>query len=53
MGNYVIWNGNKHRNQVKLNKLTYEAAALDSATQAQNLQEQIATLYIPLVTHGV
>lgn len=48
MGNYVIWNGNKHRNQVKLNKLTYEAAALDSATQAQNLQEQIATLYIQI-----
>ena len=48
MGNYVIWNGNKNRNQVKQNKLTYEAAALDSATQAQNLQEQIATLYIQI-----
>lgn len=48
MGNYVIWNGNKNRNQVKLNKLTYEAAALDSAIQAQNLQEQIATLYIQI-----
>lgn len=48
MGNYVIWNGNKNRNQVKLNKLTCEAAALDSATQAQNLQEQIATLYIQI-----
>lgn len=47
-GNYVIWNGNKNRNQVKLNKLTYEAAALDSATQAQSLQEQIATLYIQI-----
>lgn len=47
-GNYVIWNGNNNRNQVKLNKLTYEAAALDSATQAQNLQEQIATLYIQI-----
>lgn len=47
-GNYVIWNGNKNRNQVKLNKLTYEAAALDSATQAQKLQEQIATLYIQI-----
>ena len=38
-GNYTIWNGNKNRNQVKLNKLTTEAAALDSAIQAQNLQE--------------
>lgn len=47
-GNYTIWNGNKNRNQVKLNKLTTEAAALDSAIQAQNLQEQIATLYIQI-----
>lgn len=48
MGNYTIWNGNKNHNQVKLNKLTTEAAALDSAAQAQNLQEQIATLYIQI-----
>lgn len=47
-GNYTIWNGNKNRNQVKLNKLTMEAAALDSAILAQNLQEQIATLYIQI-----
>ena len=47
-GNYTIWNGNKNRNQVKLNKLTTEAAVLDSAIQAQNLQEQIATLYIQI-----
>ena len=48
MGNYTIWNGNKNRNQVKLNKLATEAAALDSATQAQTLQEQIATLYVQI-----
>ena len=48
IGNYTIWNGNKNRNQVKLNKLTTEAAALDSAVQAQNLQEQIATLYVQI-----
>ena len=47
-GNYTIWNGNKNRNQVKLNKLVTEAAALDSAIQAQTLQEQIATLYIQI-----
>lgn len=47
-GNYTIWNGNKNRNQVKLNKLTTEGAALDSAIQAQKLQEQIATLYIQI-----
>ena len=33
MGNYTIWNGNKNHNQVKLNKLVTEAAALDSATR--------------------
>lgn len=49
MGNYTIWNGNKNRNQVKLNQLTTEAAALDSAMQAQNLQEQIATLYVQIL----
>lgn len=48
MGNYTIWNGNKNRNEIKLNKLTTEAAALDSAVQAQSLQEQIATLYIQI-----
>lgn len=48
MGNYTIWNGNKNRNQVKLNKLTTEAAALDSAVQAQAIQEQIATLYVQI-----
>lgn len=49
MGNYTIWNGNKNRNQVKLNQLTTEAAALDSAQQAQSLQEQIATLYVQIL----
>jgi len=48
MGNYTIWNGNKNHNQVKLNKLVTEAAALDSATQAQMIQEQIATLYVQI-----
>ncbi len=48
-GNYTIWNGNKNRNQVKLNKLAEEAAALDSATQAVQLQEQIAQLYVQIL----
>ena len=49
MGNYTIWNGNKNRNQVKLNKLATDAAELDSATQAQNIQEQIAQLYVQIL----
>ena len=48
-GNYTIWNGNKNRNQVKLNKLAEQAAELDSATQALNLQEQIAQLYVQIL----
>lgn len=48
-GNYTIWNGNKNKNQVKLNKLVGEAAELDSATQAVKLQEQIATLYVQIL----
>ena len=48
MGSYTIWNGNKNRNQIKLSKLATEAAELDSAIQAQNLQEQIATLFIQI-----
>ena len=49
MGNYTIWNGNKNRNQVKLNKLAKEAAQLDSTAQALNLQEQIAQLYVQIL----
>lgn len=49
MGNYTIWNGNKNRNQVKLNKLTVDAAELDSAAQALQLEEQIAQLYVQIL----
>lgn len=48
-GNYTIWNGNKNTNTVKLNKLSEEIAELDSAEQANQLQEQIAQLYIQIL----
>ena len=48
-GNWTIWNGNRNRNQIKLNKLTVEAAELDSAIQAQNIEEQIVQLYIQIL----
>ena len=48
-GNQTIWNGNRNRNQIKLNKLTVEAAELDSAIQAQNIEEQIVQLYIQIL----
>lgn len=48
-GNWTIWNGNRNRNQIKLNKLTVEAAELDFAIQAQNIEEQIVQLYIQIL----
>ena len=49
MGNWTVWNGNKNRNNVKLNKLAVEQARLDSATTANNVLEQIAQLYVQIL----
>lgn len=49
MGNWTVWNGNKNRNNVKLNKLTVEQARLDSATTANNVLEQIAQFYVQIL----
>ncbi len=48
-GSYTIWDGNKRTNQVKLNKLKEQATEQDSATQALNLQSQIAQLYVQIL----
>ena len=47
--NWTVWNGNRNRNTVKLNKLTAQQAELDSATQASKLIEQIAQLYVQIL----
>ena len=49
MGNWTVWNGNKNRNNVKLNKLAVEQARLDSATTANSVLEQIAQLYVQIL----
>lgn len=49
MGNWTVWNGNKNRNNVKLNKVAAEQARLDSATTANNVLEQIAQLYVQIL----
>lgn len=49
MGNWTVWNGNKNRNNVKLNKLAVEQARLDSATTANRVLEQIAQLYVQIL----
>lgn len=48
-GNWTVWNGNKNRNSVKLNKVAAEQARLDSATTANNVLEQIAQLYVQIL----
>lgn len=49
MGNWTVWNGNRNRNQVKLNKVTADQAALDSATTANSIQEQITQLFVQIL----
>ena len=44
--NWTVWNGNKNRNQVKLNQVLKNEAELDSAVTANLLQEQIAQFYV-------
>ena len=46
---WTVWNGNQNRNTIKLNKLAEQKAELDSATQAQSIQEQIAQLYVQIL----
>ncbi len=48
-GNWTVWNGNRNHNQVKLNKVTADQAALDSATTANNIQEQITQLFVQIL----
>lgn len=47
--NWTVWNGNRNRNQVKLNELTEQQALVDSAIQANSIQEQILNLYIQIL----
>lgn len=48
-GNWTVWNGGRNTNTVKLNQLTALQAELDSATTANNIQEQIAQLYVQIL----
>lgn len=49
MANWTVWDGNVLRNTEKLNKLTAEQAGLDSAVTANNIQEQIAQLFVQIL----
>lgn len=48
-GSWTIWNGNRNKNSIKLNRLIAEKASIDSMTTAQSIQEQIAQLYIQIL----
>lgn len=48
-GNWTVWNGNRNKNTIKLNEMAEQQAALDSATTANNIQEQIAQLYVQIL----
>ena len=43
---WTVWNGNRNRNTVKLNKVTEEQAALTAAETSNTIQENIAKLYV-------
>ena len=46
---WMVWNGNRNHNQIKLNKMAEERSSLDSATTANSLQEQIAQLFVQIL----
>ena len=47
--NWTVWNGNQNRNTILQNKLARQQAELDSAVTANNIQEQIAQLYVQIL----
>ena len=47
--NWTVWNGNRNRNTVKLNEMAAEQAEIEAATTANNIQEQIAQLYVQIL----
>ena len=47
--NWTVWNGNRNRNQIKLNKVAEQQSELDSAVTANTLMEQIAQLYVQIL----
>ena len=46
---WTVWNGNRNRNQVKLNKLSEEQAELEIQETANSIQEKIAQLYVQIL----
>lgn len=47
--NWTVWNGNKNRNNIKLDEIAVKQAELDSITSANSIQEQIVQLYVQIL----
>ena len=47
--NWTVWNGNKNRNTLKLNRMAEEQAVADSAVTAKTIEEQITQLYVQIL----
>ena len=46
---WTVWNGNQNHNQVKLNRVEEEQAALAVQETANSIQERIAQLYVQIL----
>ena len=46
---WTVWNGNRNRNQVKLNQLNEQQAEMDVQEAANSIQERIAQLYVQIL----
>lgn len=46
---WTVWDGNRNRNTLKLNKLTAEQAQLEAQVSANSIEEKIAQLYVQVL----
>lgn len=46
---WTVWNGNKNHNNVKLNNLSEQQAALEVTETANSIQERIAQLFVQIL----
>ena len=47
--NWVVWNGNRNKNTIKLNEITAQKAQVDSVTTARSIEERIVQLYVQIL----
>lgn len=47
--NWTVWNGNRNKNQVKLNEIAWQMAEKDFNVTANSIQEQIVQLYVQIL----